>query len=90
MEKLTTTFLSTACCIDHCLLFQCMSNVPELTNYFLNADWQAELNHTNPLGNNGEIAASYAELIRNMWSGHYSYTVPRNFKVILGITSSGY
>ena len=58
-----------------------MSNVPQLTEYFLSEKWREELNVDNPLGMKGEIATSYAELIRNIWSGKYSYTVPRNFKV---------
>ena len=60
-----------------------MSNVPDLTDYFISEKWQDELNADNPLGMHGEIATSYAELIRNMWSGNNSYTVPRNFKVIV-------
>ena len=60
-----------------------MSNVPFLTEYFLAGQWKEELNLDNPLGMKGEIASSYAELTRNMWSGKYSYTVPRNFKVKL-------
>jgi len=63
---------------------QCMSNVPELTEYFLTQDYYADLNLDNPLGMQGEIATSYAELIKNMWSGSNSYTVPRNFKVAVG------
>ena len=43
--------------------------------------WREELNCDNPLGMHGEIATSYAELIKVMWSGRCSYTVPRNFKV---------
>ena len=58
-----------------------MSNVPELTSYFLSGKWEEELNEDNPLGMHGEIATSYAELVRTIWSGKYSYTVPRNFKV---------
>jgi len=63
---------------------QCMSNVPELTEYFISEGWKDELNFDNPLGMKGEIATSYAELIRNIWSGKYSYTVPRNFKIAVG------
>lgn len=59
-----------------------MSNVPHLCEYFMSGQWKEELNLDNPLGMKGEIASSYAELIRNMWSGKYSYTVPRNFKVM--------
>ena len=60
-----------------------MSNVPPLTEYMLLDRWQQELNHNNPLGMRGEIATSYAELTKNMWSGKFSYTVPRNFKVAI-------
>ena len=60
---------------------QCLSNVPQLTEYFLSDRWEEELNPSNPLGMRGELAKSYAELVRTMWSGLHSYTVPRNFKV---------
>ncbi|XP_038054457.1 ubiquitin carboxyl-terminal hydrolase 15-like [Patiria miniata] len=63
---------------------QCMSNVPLLTEYFLTEAYKDELNYNNPLGMHGEIAKSYAELIKQMWSGSYSYTVPRNFKMQVG------
>ena len=64
---------------EHC--FQCMSNVPALTNYFLEGRWKDELNVSNPLGMHGEIAKSYAELVHDMWSGQKSSTIPRSFKV---------
>ena len=32
----------------------------------------------------GEIARSYAELVKIMWSGKSSHTVPRNFKIAVG------
>lgn len=63
---------------------QCLSNVRDLTDYFISEEWQEELNVANPLGMKGEIATSYAELIRNIWSGKYSHTVPRNFKLAVG------
>lgn len=63
---------------------QCMSNVPQLTEYMLSSKWEEELNKKNPLGMRGEIAISYNELIRDMWSGHNSHTVPRNFKIAVG------
>ena len=61
--------------------FQCMSNVHKLTLYMQSDKWKEDLNEDNPLGMNGEIATSYAELVHTIWSGRYSYTVPRNFKV---------
>ncbi|CAH1783519.1 unnamed protein product, partial [Owenia fusiformis] len=63
---------------------QVMSNVPDLTEYMLSDKWEEELNYDNPLGMKGEIAKSYAELIKTIWSGKYSYTVPRNFKLAVG------
>ncbi|KAK2167839.1 hypothetical protein LSH36_23g05071 [Paralvinella palmiformis] len=59
---------------------QCMSNVPPLTLHMLSDKWKEDLNRDNPLGMQGKIATSYAELIKNMWSGRHSYTVPRAFK----------
>ena len=44
-------------------------------------EYKEELNTDNPLGMHGEIAKAYAELIKQMWSSHHSYTIPRNFKV---------
>ncbi|XP_070558871.1 ubiquitin carboxyl-terminal hydrolase 15-like [Ptychodera flava] len=63
---------------------QCMSNVQPLTSYFLENMYQDELNYDNPLGMRGEIAKAYAELIKIMWSGNYSYTMPRQFKMQVG------
>ncbi|KAK3768270.1 hypothetical protein RRG08_031063 [Elysia crispata] len=63
---------------------QCMSNVPQLTDYMLGSQWEKELNKKNPLGMRGEIAISYNELIRDIWAGLRSHTVPRNFKIAVG------
>ena len=59
---------------------QCMSNVPQLATYMLSGQWAAELNKTNPLGMHGEIAVSFAGLLRQIWSGQRSFADPRNFK----------
>jgi ubiquitin carboxyl-terminal hydrolase 4/11/15 len=63
------------------LSFQCMSNCPPITKYFLNEEHLNELNEENPLGMKGEIAKAFGELIKTMWSGRHSYTMPHNFKV---------
>uniref|UniRef100_A0A8C5LBD7 Ubiquitin carboxyl-terminal hydrolase 15 n=1 Tax=Jaculus jaculus TaxID=51337 RepID=A0A8C5LBD7_JACJA len=63
---------------------QCLSNTPPLTEYFLNDKYQEELNFDNWLGMRGEIAKSYAELIKQMWSGKFSYVTPRAFKMQVG------
>uniref|UniRef100_A0A8C9REW1 Ubiquitin carboxyl-terminal hydrolase n=1 Tax=Scleropages formosus TaxID=113540 RepID=A0A8C9REW1_SCLFO len=63
---------------------QCLSNIPPLTEYFLKDKYQDELNMDNPLGMRGEIAKVYAELIKQLWSGKYSYVTPRPFKTQVG------
>lgn len=74
-------------CGNSCFMnsaIQCLSNVPSLTQYFLDDEWVKELNAANPLGTQGKIASSYAELIKDIWSGHYSNLVPRDFKAKVG------
>lgn len=63
---------------------QCLSNIQPLTEYFLKDKYVDELNEDNPLGMKGEIARSYAEMIKQLWSGKYSYVTPRPFKTQVG------
>ncbi|XP_069760276.1 ubiquitin carboxyl-terminal hydrolase 15-like isoform X5 [Narcine bancroftii] len=63
---------------------QCLSNTPALTEYFLSDEYVDELNNDNLLGMKGEIANAYADLIKQMWSGKYSYVTPRAFKTQVG------
>ncbi|XP_022252353.1 ubiquitin carboxyl-terminal hydrolase 15-like isoform X3 [Limulus polyphemus] len=63
---------------------QCMSNTPPLTEYFLKGKYWDELNVNNPLGMKGEIAKSYGELMKTIWSGQFTYTIPRCFKLAVG------
>jgi len=52
--------------------------------YFANDNYVEDINEENPLGMKGEIARSFGELIKGMWSGRYSFVVPRNFKQAVG------
>ncbi|XP_071057939.1 ubiquitin carboxyl-terminal hydrolase 15-like isoform X8 [Pseudochaenichthys georgianus] len=63
---------------------QCLSNIPPLTEYFLKDKFTEELNEDNPLGMKGEIAKAYADLIKQLWSGKFSYVTPRPFKTQVG------
>jgi len=63
---------------------QCLSNVSLLTTYILRDQWVNELNYDNPLGMNGQIAKTYAELIKTIWQSNCSSTIPRNFKMAVG------
>lgn len=59
---------------------QCLSNTSPLTNYILTDKFVEDINPNNPLGMHGEIARTYAELIKVMWSGNSSSFLPREFK----------
>ncbi|KAJ9597759.1 hypothetical protein L9F63_011367 [Diploptera punctata] len=65
-------------------VLQCMSNCPPITNFFLSDEHLNELNEENPLGMRGEIAKSFGDLMKTMWSGKHAYTMPRNFKLQVG------
>ena len=45
---------------------QCLSNVPELTKYFLMGYHLKEKNETNPLGMKGKLAKAFGALIREI------------------------
>lgn len=59
---------------------QCLSNTPPLTNYILTDKYVDDINLNNLLGMHGEIARTYAELIKVMWNGNNSSFLPREFK----------
>uniref|UniRef100_A0AAY4DXH5 Ubiquitin carboxyl-terminal hydrolase n=1 Tax=Denticeps clupeoides TaxID=299321 RepID=A0AAY4DXH5_9TELE len=63
---------------------QCLSNASPLTEYFLNDQYEAEINRENPLGMRGEIAEAYADLVKQMWQSRNSYVAPRTFKTQVG------
>lgn len=63
---------------------QCMSNSIPLTEYFLQDIHLNEINADNPLGMGGQIAKSYGDLIKAMWSGCHPCLAPREFKMAVG------
>ncbi|XP_046458056.1 ubiquitin carboxyl-terminal hydrolase 15-like isoform X1 [Daphnia pulex] len=65
-------------------VLQCMSNTPPIQRYFLEERHWAELNKENPLGNQGEIAKAFADLLKAMWSGQHHSFPPRAFKLQVG------
>lgn len=60
-----------------------MVNAGPLTDYFLSDKYKEEINETNPLGMHGEIAQTFGELVKQMWSGRCTSVIPRAFKVSL-------
>ena len=65
-------------------MLQCLSNVPMLRARFLDDGYLVDLNEDNPLGANGELARSFAALLKLMWGGAATTVSPRNFKHVLG------
>lgn len=63
---------------------QCLSNVPELTEYFISDEHIDEVNTTNPLGTHGRLVKAYADLLKDMWSGHSSSVRPCHLKCVIG------
>jgi ubiquitin C-terminal hydrolase len=46
---------------------QCMSNIPQLRDFFLSGKFSADVNGSNPLGSGGKLAGAFGELMRRMW-----------------------
>lgn len=63
---------------------QCLSNTAPLTDYFLSYDWKKDINKINPLGNRGEIASTYGELVHKLWCGGKPAVSPSRFKSRVG------
>lgn len=66
---------------------QCLVHIPELTQYFLFNCYEKELNPSNPLGMDGKVATSFANLIHNLFdkkSNRGTSFTPREFKQTIG------
>ena len=53
---------------------QCISNIPELTKYFLMGGQHNEKNTSNPLGMQGKLAVQFGKLINRLWNGQKEST----------------
>ena len=60
---------------------QCLSNTRDLTKFFIDGRWKADLNETNILGMKGKLAESYCKVVRELWSTGRNHAVsPSEFK----------
>jgi len=62
---------------------QCLSNTPRLTQYFREDRYNKDINRNNPLGQKGELAIAYADLIKAMWGSQYKTVAPVEFKKVI-------
>ncbi|KAF8714124.1 hypothetical protein HU200_028131 [Digitaria exilis] len=58
---------------------QCLAHTPKLVDYFL-GDYARNINQTNPLGLNGELALAFGELLRSLWATDRKPVAPHHFK----------
>jgi ubiquitin carboxyl-terminal hydrolase 4/11 len=65
---------------------QCLRSVEELTKYFLTGEYRTEINESNHLGHNGNVARAYGDLLQDIYNKDRpsSSVTPRAFKSILG------
>ncbi|KAF9587086.1 hypothetical protein IFM89_039694 [Coptis chinensis] len=61
---------------------QCLVHTPPLVEYFLD-DYSEEINKQNPIGMQGQLAISFGDLLRNLWSPGRAPIAPRGFKAKL-------
>jgi ubiquitin C-terminal hydrolase len=54
-----------------------------LKEYFTQSDFYKDINKKNPIGMKGEIAISFGEIMKDVWSGSYSDIGPRDLKLKL-------
>ncbi|KAI5859320.1 UCH-domain-containing protein [Durotheca rogersii] len=70
---------------------QCVRSVEELTKYFLSGEWEKELNKENLLAHNGDVAAAYAQLLKDIYRDPSPSSIsPRQFKNTIGRYSAGF
>ncbi|MBW0463699.1 hypothetical protein O181_003414 [Austropuccinia psidii MF-1] len=83
------TNLGNTCFMNSAL--QCLSNCPELKNYFLSRVYINELNRVNPLGMGGKLAETFGQLIEKIWSDEFGIEINSKSKNLISssyLTSS--
>ena len=64
-------------------VIQCLSNTPEMRDYFVKGHYLANINLQNPLGFEGKLAKCFCMILRKLWSGEYKSFSPRKLLEIV-------
>lgn len=70
---------------------QCLVHIPEVNYYFFFNVFLKELNKSNPLGYNGNMAQAFGSLLHKLFDNGYNYSnsiSPKEFKYTIGHFSS--
>lgn len=51
---------------------QVLSNMPSVADYFVSKKYELEINHSNVLGMNGEVATQFGKLLKQIWNDNPS------------------
>ena len=62
---------------------QCLVHTVALCNIFLASNWENDINETNPIGLKGNLARTFARLIKEVWSGNHSVITPHDLKKVI-------
>ncbi len=73
--------LGNTCYLNSAL--QCLSNIYELTRYFLEGLFAVDINSSNKLGYGGDMVRAYAQLMNTLWNDDLTIVAPHHVKIVL-------
>ncbi|CEM27248.1 unnamed protein product [Vitrella brassicaformis CCMP3155] len=62
---------------------QCLAHTDALAEYFLNPEYENEINYDNPIGMKGELAKTYASLLQDLFTTGRSHIAPIDLKRVI-------
>ena len=71
-------------------VLQLLSNTTCLRDFFISGKFLRDLNKTNVLGYNGELATSFSKVMRRLWSGEHQHFAPDKLKDVIEKRHSSY
>mmetsp|Transcript_3616 Transcript_3616/g.4855 ORF Transcript_3616/g.4855 Transcript_3616/m.4855 type:complete len:1048 (-) Transcript_3616:2573-5716(-) len=62
---------------------QCLSNIPQLKEYFVSDEYKAEINEDNPLACDGKLVEAFGGIMHKLWDNEGDVVEPRGFKAVI-------